>query len=76
MVSLAHDLGGLDNLTEAERTLVRHAASLTVRSEQLQAAVLRGEPVDPGDLIRMTDAVATVLDRLRQPVHEREEAHP
>ena len=73
MVSLAADLGGLDTLTEAERTLLRHAASLTVRGEQLQASVLRGEPVDPGDLIRLTDAVASVLVRLRRTEPEKGE---
>ena len=76
MVSLAHDLGGIDALTQVERTLLSHAASLTVRSEQLQAAVLKGEAVDPGDLIRLTDAVAGVLERLRQPVPEHKEVHP
>src|SRR5215208_6638307 len=45
--SFAKGLGGLDRLTEAERTLVKQAATLTVAAEQLQAAVVRGERVDP-----------------------------
>jgi hypothetical protein len=76
IAALAADLGGLDSLTEAERTLVRHTASLAVRSEQLQAAVLKGEAVDPTDLIRLTDAVAGVLDRLRRIDPEHKEIRP
>lgn len=72
IVSLAADLGGLDALNEGERALIRNAAAMVVRSEDLQAATLRGEAVDPSDLIRLTDAVASVLDRLRKPDPEKE----
>jgi hypothetical protein len=40
IADLARDLGG--NLSTAEMAIVRQAAALTVRAEELQAAICRG----------------------------------
>lgn len=62
--SFARDLGGFSRLTEAERALVRQAASLTLRAEQLQAAVVRGEPVDADTLIRLSGEARRLLSSI------------
>ncbi|WP_146686660.1 hypothetical protein [Bradyrhizobium canariense] len=52
------------NLTaifEADRSLIRQAATLLLKSEQMQEAVVRGEPVDSDSLIRMASTVKRVL---------------
>jgi hypothetical protein len=41
--------------------LVRQAASLIMRGEQLQAAIARGEHVDPDELIRLTNTARRTL---------------
>jgi hypothetical protein len=64
--SFTHDLGGMAQLSEADRSLVRQAATLTVRSEQLQAAIVRGEPVDPDELIRLTNTTRRTLAGIRR----------
>jgi hypothetical protein len=64
--SFAHDLGGLEHLSEADRSLVKQAASLTIRAEQLQVAIVRGEPVDPDELIRLTNTARRTLAGIRR----------
>src|SRR5215217_7122717 len=61
----SHGLGGAEALGEADRALVRQAASLTIRAEQLQAAIIRGEPVDPDELIRLTNTARRTLAGIR-----------
>lgn len=57
---IAKDFGGETVLTEAERQIVRQAALVKIETDRVQAAVLRGEPVDAGPLNRLVDT----LDRL------------
>jgi hypothetical protein len=64
--SFAHELGGLSQLSEAERALVRQAASLTLRAEQLQTAIVNGSPVDPDELIRLTNTARRTLASIRR----------
>src|SRR5215217_6914580 len=59
--SFSADLGGAAVLTEADRALVKQAASLTIRAEQLQASIIRGEPVDPDELIRLMNTARRTL---------------
>jgi hypothetical protein len=66
IANFSRDLGGLEHLTEAEHALVRQAASLTLRAEQLQAAVVRGEPIDPDELIRLTSEARRCLSSVRK----------
>jgi hypothetical protein len=62
--SLADDLGGAAGLTEAQRALVRQVAVVTIQSEKLQGAVLRGELVDIEQLTRLSNALSRMLHRL------------
>jgi hypothetical protein len=55
-VSLADDLGGAAALTEAQRALVKQAASLVVQSESLQGAMLRGEAISDEQMTRVARA--------------------
>jgi hypothetical protein len=41
-------------LSESESSLVRQAAAMTLRAEQLQAAIVRGEAVDDDLLVRIS----------------------
>src|SRR3712207_2332995 len=63
--NFSHDLGGMAQLSEADRALVRQAASLTIRAEQLQAPIFRGEPVAPDELIRLTTTARRTLAGIR-----------
>jgi undecaprenyl pyrophosphate synthase len=66
--SFSCDLGGTERLTEAERALVKQAASVTIRAEQLQAAIVRGEAVDPDELIRLSNTSRRLLASIRRRV--------
>lgn len=65
VADLAADLGGEAALTSAELALVRQAAATTMRAEQLQAAIVRGETVTSDDLVRLSNASARILGALR-----------
>jgi hypothetical protein len=56
------------NVTEVERDLVRQAAGLTLRAEQLQAAIVRGEAVDNDELIRLSRTLKMSAYRSRSEV--------
>jgi hypothetical protein len=66
MESFASDLGGLRSLNEAERSLIKQAASVTIRAEQLQAAIVRGEAVNPDELIRLSNTSRRLLASIRR----------
>ncbi len=67
--SFARQLGGEERLSEADRALARTAASLTVKSEAMQAQVAAGGEVDAEQLVRISNSLSRVLARLvkRQP---------
>ena len=56
----------MQNLGAAEQALVRQAAMLTMRADQLQAAIMRGEAVNPDELIRLNGSARRTLDRIRK----------
>jgi hypothetical protein len=64
--NFSRDLGGVDRLSEAEQSLIRQAASLTMRGEQLQAAIVRGEAVDPDELIRLSNTARRCLEGIQR----------
>jgi hypothetical protein len=64
--NFSRDLGGIDRLSEAEQSLIRQAASLTMRGEQLQAAIVKGEPVDPDELIRLSNTARRCLEGIQK----------
>jgi hypothetical protein len=69
------DLGGNENLTIAEKALIRQAAVVMMRAEEMQASILNGDTVDDATLVRLSNAAARILGQLgvqhrkRQPVH-------
>jgi hypothetical protein len=67
--SFAKGLGGEERLSEADRALARMAASLTVKSEAMQAEVAKGGEVAAEQLVRVSNSLSRVLSRLikRQP---------
>jgi hypothetical protein len=73
--SFAASLGGEGALTEAERALIRNAASLTVQCERLQAALVAGREVNSEEMTRLANSSARVLAALRIK-GERKEATP
>jgi hypothetical protein len=64
--SFADDCGGAAGLTEVQRALVRQAAALTVQSEKLQGAMIRGEAVDDEQMTRVANALSRTLSRLQR----------
>ena len=65
-MSFADQLGGLERLNEAERSLCRSAASLTVEAERLQAMAAQGMAIDNEALTRVANSQARVLATLRR----------
>ncbi len=61
---LAHEFSV--DLSTAELGLVRQAAALTLRAELLQAAIVRGEPVNADELIRLSSEARRILASLRK----------
>lgn len=61
--ALTVELGG--ELSEAERLQVRNAATLQLHSEELTAALVRGEPVDPEEITRAANGATRALRGLK-----------
>ncbi len=53
-----------DAMTEAERNVVRQAATVQLQSEALQSAIARGEHVDTEQLVRLSNLSVRLLTRL------------
>jgi hypothetical protein len=51
IAAFSADLG--DNLSEADIAMIRTAAALTLKSEQMQAALIAGQTIDSDVLIRL-----------------------
>jgi len=51
-------------LTEVERGLIRQAAALTLRSEEMQAAIVRGDDIDNDALIRISGEARRILSSI------------
>jgi hypothetical protein len=62
--AFADSLGGEAGLSEADRALVKMAASLTIQSEAMQADAAKGLDVNAEDLVRVANSLARVLGRL------------
>ena len=58
------ELGGEDILTEPLRAMVRQAAAVTVESENLQSAIVRGENVDTEQLVRLSNVLSRLMNSL------------
>jgi hypothetical protein len=73
VTDFGHDLGS--EVTAAESALIRQAAAVTVKAEQLRAELLSGMPVTTNDLVRSTNAVTRILTALAALGHNRGPAH-
>lgn len=62
-------LGGTNQLSTAEQGLLRNAALLTLRCEQLQAQVVLGQTVSADELIRLSSEARRALASLRRHGH-------
>jgi hypothetical protein len=62
--SFSDDCGGAASLTEAQRALIRQAAALTVQSEKLQSAMIRGEAIDDEQMTGVANSLSRTLQRL------------
>lgn len=63
-------------VTYVDRSLIRQAAPLLLKSEQMQGAVVRGEPVDSDALIRMASTAKRVLAAIGAKSAKRKPASP
>jgi hypothetical protein len=52
---------GLGELDERQMSLIRTAAGIGVKLEQLQAAIVNGEPIDTRILVRLANSQARAL---------------
>jgi hypothetical protein len=58
------DLGGHDQLSEAQTQLVRRAAMISIECEQMEARSAAGEPIDLDLFGKLTDRLGRTLQRL------------
>ena len=58
---IVRDLGGDDQISEAERQLIRRAASLSVYAETIEAKLAQGEDVDSDEWVRISNVLTRVL---------------
>jgi hypothetical protein len=58
---ISSDMGGHDQLTEAQRQLVRCAAGLVVLRERLDVKAANGEKVDSGEYCTISNTLRRVL---------------
>jgi hypothetical protein len=68
------DLG--DNLSESDMAMVRTAAALTLKSEQMQAALAAGENVDSDALIRLAGTTRRSLQAISAKVADKKPTGP
>jgi hypothetical protein len=68
------EVGGV--LTEVERGLIKQAAALTMRAEQLQADIVNGKPVDGDQLIRLTGTAKRILGAISRKAETRKPPAP
>ena len=62
--ALCTDLGGVDALTEMQKSLARRAASLSVSCEQCEADQISGRPFARLEYSQMASALARILAKL------------
>jgi hypothetical protein len=53
-------------VSEIDRSTIRTAATLALKIEDMEAAQLRGEPVDAGDLMRLAGQLRRLLADLKR----------
>jgi hypothetical protein len=61
VAAYTRDLCGAEELTAAELSLVERAATVAMKAEQLQAALLDGAAVEVNDLVRLSNSATRIL---------------
>lgn len=61
---ITSDLGGADQISEAEQQLVRRAAGLSVCCELTEASLVNEEPINGEDYVRAINGLVRVLSVL------------
>jgi hypothetical protein len=59
------EIGGVAGLSAAQATVLRNAAALQLRAEQLEAQIMRGEPADGAELARLVTVSRRLVKGLR-----------
>jgi hypothetical protein len=72
----SYELEAGGDVSEVERDLIRQAAGLVVRGEQMQAALIRGEPVNNDELVRISSTAKRLLETIRAKADKRKPARP
>ncbi len=62
--AIASDLGGDDQLSEAQQQLIRRAATLAIHCEQMESDMARGDGADMDEYATMTNVLRRVLTTL------------
>jgi hypothetical protein len=65
VTKFTREVSGGRGLLTAESEMVRQAAAIMLRAEQLQAGIVQGEPIDPDELIRLSSEGRRVLRSIR-----------
>jgi hypothetical protein len=68
------EAGGV--VTGVERDMIRQAAALTLRAEQLQADIVNGRPVDVDRLTRISGATKRILGAIHVKSTKRKDGEP
>jgi hypothetical protein len=72
--AFSKEIGG--GLTQFEMSMVKQAAALAIQGEQMQAAIINGEPVNSDDLIRLSSEVRRILAEIAGKAGKRKPAGP
>jgi hypothetical protein len=75
-ICAAYEAEARGSVTEVERDLIRQAAGLTLRAEQLQGAIVRGEPVSNDELVRISSTAKRLLETIRSKADKRKPRGP
>jgi hypothetical protein len=73
--AFANELGGLENLSQAERGLVDQAAVIRLRIEQMRDKILSGaDDIDDAILARLSNSAAKIMAAISAQHRKREPA--
>lgn len=72
----SYELEAGGDVTAVERDLIAQAAGLVMRAEQMQAALIKGEPVNNDELVRISSTAKRLLDTIRAKADKRKPAGP
>ena len=64
VIAIADDIGGIDEISNAERELVRRAAGLSVLATVAEAKLLNGDEIDTSELVSVGNAQRRILTTL------------